>query len=229
LIALAVGCFLVGDTLHRARAALDAAAEWWPWTLLALALLNLLRSVVPVDSLIGPAVLAVVAVCGLTVSRGLDTRAVQNLAVPLALAGSGAVLLMTSGASDGRTRWTGFLSTRRVHVPAEGGELLVFRAVCGELRADLRATHAGGLTSVHVTAVAGHVHLIVPRSWQVKVHASGALLTRVSETGRQDRRLTGDLDTPPHSDSGLDPKSGAQDEVAFHLLGICAAVSIAHV
>ncbi|MET7776000.1 MULTISPECIES: hypothetical protein [Streptomyces] len=216
MIALAVGCFLVGDTMHRARVALDAMAEWWPWTLLALALFNLLRSAVSVDSLIGPAVLAVAALCGLALSRGLDARAVQNLAVPLALAGSGAVLLVTAGERDRRTRWTRFLSTGRVQVPAQGSELLVFRAVCGELRADLRALRSGGPAAVHVTAVAGHVRLIVPRSWQVRVHASGALLTRVTEIGRSDEKLA------------AAPGFGEEHEVALHLLGVCGAISIVH-
>lgn len=212
LTALALGCFLVGDTVHRARTALDAVAEWWPWALLALALFNLLRSAVPMDSLTGPAVLAFVALCGLALSRGLDARAVQNLAVPLALAGSGAVLLVTAGTSGTNSRWTGFLATRRVHVPVESGELLVFRALCGELRADLTALSTDGPTTFHITAVAGHVHLIVPRSWRVRVHASGALLTRVNETGPRNE----------------DPKSAARHEVACHLLGVCGSVSITH-
>lgn len=218
VITLAVGCFLVGDTVRRGRAVLDAVAEWWPWALLALALFNLLRSAVSLDSLIGPAVLGSAALCGLALSRGLDTRTVQDLMIPLALAGCGAVLLVTAGGDGRRTRWTRFLSTGRIHVPAKSGELLVFRAVCGELRADLRAARTDGPRTVHITAVAGHVHLIVPVSWQVKVHASGALLTRVTENGRQDERLA----------TGPVPASEKEHEMALHLLGVCGAVSIAH-
>lgn len=101
VITLAVGCFLVGDTVRRGRAVLDAVAEWWPWALLALALFNLLRSAVSLDSLIGPAVLGSAALCGLALSRGLDTRTVQDLMIPLALAGCGAVLLVTAGETVG--------------------------------------------------------------------------------------------------------------------------------
>ncbi|MEV0737240.1 hypothetical protein AB0I51_14970 [Streptomyces sp. NPDC050549] len=219
LIALALGCFLAGDSVHRARLALDAVATWWPWALLALAAFNVLRSVVPVNSLIGPSALVVAALSGLALSHGLDARDVRDLGVPLALAGYGAVVLLSAGRTVGRTRWTRFLSTGHVHVPAGSGELLVFRALLGELRADLATDPVGGPEAVHVTAVAGHVRITVPHTWQVRVHASGAPLTRISETSRRETSV------PPGADGhGF----ATRHEVALHLLGVCSAVSIVY-
>jgi hypothetical protein len=207
--ALALGCFLVGDAGHRAEEAAEAVAAWWPWALLALAALNLLRSMVAVNSLIGPAVLAVAALCGLAVAHGLDGRTVQDFGFPLVLVGFGIALLGAARHESPRTRWSRFLSTGRVRVPASGGELLALRAVCGELQADLAATRAAAPRAVHLTAVAGHIRLFVPRSWQIRVHRSGALLTRVVETGPAVR-------------------SESTDQVELHLLGICGAITISY-
>ncbi|WP_405821373.1 hypothetical protein OG241_35875 [Streptomyces sp. NBC_01390] len=210
----------------------DAVGEWWPWALLALAGFNLLRSAVSVNSLIGPALLAGAALCGLALSRGLDTQAVQNLGVPLALAGSGIVLLLTARERDRRTRWTRVLSTGKAQVSVNSGELVILRALGGELAARFDAMRTpGDSTAVHVTVVAGHVRITVPQAWQVRVHASGTLLTRITETGRQDKNIA----TGPVAGVRTTPESGAaqetppRHEVILHLLSVCGAISIVYV
>ncbi|MEU4613016.1 hypothetical protein [Streptomyces umbrinus] len=204
--ALAAGCYTVGDTADRARNAVEVASSWWPWALLGLAALNVLRSAVATDALIGPLVLGAVALAGL--ATGLSGETVQNVVVPAGLAAIGVAILLSAGRDDRTTRWSRVLSTGRVIVPADAGALLTVRAVLGELRADLTGVAAERVT-VHVTAVAGHVRLTVPRACPVRIHRTGAALTRVSTSELQ----------PPLGKGGL----------TVHVLGLCGAVSIVRV
>ncbi|WP_329118272.1 hypothetical protein [Streptomyces sp. NBC_01465] len=211
--ALAAGSFAIGDGLHRVRAAADWAAAWWPWLLLALALLNLLRSVITVGSLIAPGLLAAVALGGLVAAHGVSGRTLADLVVPAALILGGFALLLSSRPAD-RHRWTRVLATGRVrttHPVGSGTEHphVVLRAIAGELRADLTGSFLDGSLTVQVTAVAGHVHLTVPRGWPVTVRTAGTVLTRVTDTG-------------PRDAAG----KAAGGDVGLHLLGLCGAVSL---
>jgi hypothetical protein len=106
------------------------------------------------------------------------------------------------------SRWTRFLSTGRVVAPGKFAELLTLRAIAGELRADLTAVRCDSrTTTVHITAIAGHVHLVVPQPCQVRVHSTGAVLSRITQPGPE---------TP----------TGEPYEIVLHVLGVCGAVSI---
>lgn len=210
--ALALGSFAVGDTLHRVRVAAEWAVTWWPWLLLALAVLNLVRSFVAVSSLIAPGVLAAIALVGLAHGHAVSGRVLVNVVLPVSLAVVGVALLRPS-VRPGDGRWTRFLSTGRVRGPGAIGERtrhprLELRAVAGEIRADLTGSALDGDVTVHITAVAGHVHLTVPRSWPVTVQTTGMVLTRVTDSGPRD---------------AIDTDSGG---VGLHLLGLGGAVSL---
>ncbi|MFF3563312.1 hypothetical protein ACFYXS_25015 [Streptomyces sp. NPDC002574] len=210
--ALALGSFAVGDTVDRVRAAAGWAAAWWPWVLLALAAFNLLRSAVEVGSLIGPGLLVGAALIGLVAAHGIKDPALMNLALPGVLVLAGAVLLGPSRGSRADV-WSRFLATGRVYAPAAIGartqhRRLTVRAVAGEIRADFTGSTLDGSMAVHVTAIAGHVHLTVPRNWPVAVRSSGMVLTRVTDTGPTDR------------------VEEERDGVGLHLLGVCGAVSL---
>lgn len=208
ILAVATGALLAGDPATRTQATLSWAARWWPWALLALASVNLLRSAVPAGSLIGPVTLGAVAVVGLAVTHGLDGHIARDLLAPTLLVVAGTALVLSAVGSGHRSNWTRLLATGAVIVPAGTGPLLTARAVLGELRADLRQLEND--VEVNVTAVAGHVHLIVPPTSTVHVHTLGALLTRV---------------TPP--DSRPDESTPPEGAFTIHVLGICGAVSIA--
>lgn len=209
LVALAAGCYAVGDTAHRIRAAVDVAEAWWPWALLGLAAVNVVRSAVTAEALIGPLVIGTVALVGLGVSQGIGERTVRDLLVPVSLAVAGAVLVLSAGPEGQTARWSRVLSTGWVVVPADAGPLVTVRAVLGELRADLtRVAGADDRVTVHVTAVGGHVRLVVPKERAVSVHRTGAALTRLTD-----------------ADSGSETPGG-EGPFTIHVLGLCAAVSI---
>ncbi|GAA4068452.1 hypothetical protein [Streptomyces shaanxiensis] len=212
LAAVAVGCYLVGDPAHRAGSALEFAAEWWPWALLGLAALNLLRAAIPPASLIGPLALAAVSTVALVAAGEISAHLVTALALPAALALSGALLIGTAAPSGRGSRWSRTLTTGRVVIPAEASATLTLRAVLGELRADLTRKSAAKRTTVNVTAIAGHVRVAVPRDQWVKVNTSGALLTRIAETG-------------PAPSEPPDPSTG----FVIHVLGVCGSVGIVRV
>lgn len=213
LTVLAVGSFTVGDSAHRVRAAADWLTAWWPWLLLAIALLNLLRSVITPGSLIAPGLLGTVAFGGLAAAHGISTRALADFAAPTALILVGLALLLSSREADSH-RWTRVLATGRVRTTDALGSRrdtpqVVLRAIAGEVRADLTGSFLDGSLSVQVTAVAGHVHLTVPKEWPVTVRTAGTVLTRVTDTGARE---------------GTD--ADAAREVGLHLLGLCGAISL---
>ncbi|MGW3242923.1 hypothetical protein [Streptomyces sp. NPDC001070] len=212
LCALALGSFAAGDTLHRVRAAAEWATTWWPWLLLVLALLNLVRSFVAVSSLIAPGVLAAVALAGLASGHAVNRHILVNVVLPASLVLVGVALLRPFGGPEDRS-WTRFLATGRIDGPGAIGERtrhprLELRAVAGEIRADLTGSALDGDVTVHITAIAGHVHLTVPRSWPVTVRTTGMVLTRVTDTGPRD---------------AIDAEAGG---VGLHLLGLAGAVSL---
>ncbi|MCL8011772.1 hypothetical protein [Streptomyces sp. AS02] len=207
ILAVGTGALLAGDPAHRAHATLEWAARWWPWALLALASVNLLRSAVPAGSLIGPLFLGAVGLFGLIVSHGLDERLARDLLAPVLLAMAGAALVLSGAHCGRRTSWTRLLATGDVVVPAGTVPPLTVRAVLGELRADLRQLEDD--VEVNVTAIAGHVRLTVPRTGEVRVHTPGALLTKVALPESPPEEL------PRH-----------EGEFTVHVLGLCGSVSI---
>ena len=210
LFAVAGGALLVGDPAQRGETALELVGRWWPWTLLALAGLNLLRSAVPVGSLIGPLALGAVGVVGLVAVHGLQAHLVRDQVAPALLVATGAALVLSSDRMGLRTSWTRLLATGDVVVPPSVRCPVTLRAVLGELRADLGEVR--GQVEVNVTAIAGHVRLTVPRASTVQVNAQGALLTR--------------LPTPP---SEFTRRPHSEGEFTIHVLGVCGAVSISRV
>ncbi len=212
IVVLGLGCFLAGDAARRAGEALVFVARWWPWILLALALLNLLRSAMPAGSYIGPLVLGAVALVGLAMSDSIGPQEVKDIALPgvLVVAGSGLALAATH---DARTiSWSRFLTTGRVIMPKESRGTVTVRAVLGDLRADLTQAPADDETTVHLTAIAGHVQVTIPKDRPVRVHTSGAVLTRIGETGV-------DAVEPTDRSRGF----------TIHVLGVCGAVGIVRV
>lgn len=203
VLAVAVGCYAAGDSAHRLHAAAALAADWWPWALLGLAALNLLRSAVPVGSLIGPVLLTAVALAGLAASDGVARGTVADRVVPSALALAGAALLLSAGRSALTTR---VLSTGRVNIRKSPSGPLALRAVVGELHADLSGTGHAGVV-LHVTAIVGHVRLTVPRDALVRIYDTGAVLTRIRAAAE-----------------GEPAESGQVFDI--HVLGVCGAVSV---
>ncbi|MFC8662978.1 hypothetical protein [Streptomyces sp. NPDC057199] len=214
LAVLAVGSFTVGDTTHRVRAAADWFTTWWPWLLLALALLNLLRAAITPGSFIAPGLLATVAVGGLAATHDISTRTLTDFVAPAALVLVGLALLLSSRGATHSHRWTRVLATGRVRTTdafgsRTGNRQVILRAIAGEVRADLTGSVLDGSLTVLVTAVAGHVHLTVPHDWPVTVRTAGTILTHVSDTG---------------------PRASTEDnaarEVGLHLLGLVGAISL---
>lgn len=172
-----IGGYLLGDTAGRFQLAWDAFVAWWPWALLGLAVANVLRSVLQLESLLAPGLLAFVALVGLALRGGIAANMFTDFAVPGALALTGMALLASAGSWLTRS-WTRVLVTGRVSAYESASGSLRPKAILGELRADLSPLTAPP-QQVNVTAVFGHVHLTVPTTWRLDLHATGALLTPI--------------------------------------------------
>lgn len=212
LLAVTLGCYLAGDVEQRARTAVGFGVRWWPWGLLVLAVVSLLRSALPTGSLVGPLFLISVAVIGLARSDGAGSRVLMNLALPGLLALGGAAIVLDVSAARRKPSWSRVLTSGRVVLPEEVRGTVTVRAVLGELRADLTRAPRDQESILHVTAIAGHVRVAVPRDRWIRVHTSGTVLTRVADTGPKPTE-------PPDASTGL----------TIHVLGICGVVGIVRV
>ncbi|MFD8495703.1 hypothetical protein [Amycolatopsis sp. NPDC059657] len=193
------GGYLLGDTTARLRLAGEVLGTWWPWALLALAAVNLLRSTLRLESLLAPSVLAFAAVLGLALRDGVAARTLLDIVIPAVIAVTGMLLLLSAG-SGLAASWTRILTTGRV--VARSSDVLQPRAILGELKADLSLLDTPP-SAVRVTAVFGHVHLTIPDGWRVDLHSAGAPLTPI-------RGLIGTGET----------------EIRLRVLGFCGIVTV---
>lgn len=188
LLLLAVGLFLLGNTGERLRLAWTVAERVWPWALLALAVLNLLRAVFRLESALAPGLLAFVAAVALAVRYEVPGQTFIDLILPAVVAMVGVALLRSGGRAD--RSWTRVLITGRVEAPAAVDRRLRPSAVLCELHADLRPVSAS--CEVWVTAFFGHVRLTVPKDCYVNLNTSGTLLTSIRDPERIGHRTKDD-------------------------------------
>lgn len=204
LFLLAIGLFLLGNTEGRLRFAWQLVERWWPWALLALAVLNLLRSMFRVESVLAPGLVALVAAIAIAVRYEIPGRTFFDFVLPALVATAGVVLLRPVGDRS----WTRVLLTGRVEAPVKTDNRLRPRALLCELRADLRplSTYSPS-REVWVTAVFGHVRLTVPRECFVELDVSGTLLTPIRDPSGNPQAREGTL--------------------KVRVLGLCSVVSLA--
>jgi hypothetical protein len=210
VVLLAAGSYLVGDPGRRLAAAWDLLAAWWPWALLALAVFNLFRTIVRVESLLAPGVLGLAGLLGLVLTHRIGASIVFDIAIPIALVTGGALLAL-SGDSPGRHSWTRVLFGKSARAPAFVQEPLRARAILTDLSVDLGSIDWAAQQHeviIYVTAVLGRVELVVPQNREIVLHAGRCLLTRISGPP-----VPGDQ--PP-----------AANKPRVHVLALCAIVRV---
>ncbi|USX52482.1 hypothetical protein [Lentzea sp. HUAS12] len=205
---IAIGAFMVGDTARRLGQAWTFVGRYWPWILLGLACLNLVRSLFHVESLLAPGLLGVVALTALALRAEVASSVVLDWLLPLLVVLAGVSLLSSVGARVRRSL-TRVLSTGRVDLDGVLPEVLRPRAVLGDVRVDLtNADEAATDVEVELTAVFGVVRLVVPKTWRVELQGQGVLLSRVSSSGPRE-----------------EPKDGTPT-LLLHVMGFCGFVSV---
>ncbi|EWM11577.1 hypothetical protein KUTG_01881 [Kutzneria sp. 744] len=207
-ILLLSGAFLVGDTTHRLNVAWTLFAHWWPWALIGLAIVNVMRRFLRVESVLAPGLLILVSIVYLALQQGIEPDRVINFVVPLATLIGGLALLASIGSTAGRS-WTRVLLTGRVEATPPVSTTLCPRALLCENLVDLTSCPGNpeGIT-MNVTVVLGHVQLTVPKDWELDLDDSGRLLTAVRD------RTT---ELPEDNRAGL---------LRIHVLGFGGVVSI---
>jgi hypothetical protein len=205
LALVVVGTFLIGDTAHRWERAWDLVGQWWPWALLGLAAVNLAVSLMRLESVLAPGLLAFIGLVALAIRHGFAGNTVIDFALPAMVAFAGAVLLLSSGAAAG-TSWTRVLVTGRVEAPEQVHSPLRPRAILGEVKANLTTVRSRG-PSIWVTVVFGHVHLVVPKTWNVTLNRDGALIVSIRDPS----------------------PSGNDREASLRVMGFCGVVSVSRV
>jgi hypothetical protein len=212
LVILGAGSYLIGGVDKRLELAAGLLRSWWPWALLALAAINLGRTIVRSESLIAPGLIALAAIIGLLARRPEAVSNIINLAIPGALILIGTLLALSYGCrrSD---RWVRVLTSARVHIHDQIPQEITVWAIAGELRLDFAG--AGLDTTQEVTiavkVILGHVHLDVPRNWPIHLPADPRsdrlVLTKIKDIGVRDQQ---------EGDHGA----------TLHLTGFCGAVTL---
>ncbi len=206
---IAAGAFLVGDAAHRLLLAWTFVGRHWPWILLGLACLNLIRSLFRVESMLAPGLVAVVALTALALRSEVASSMVLDWVLPVLIIVVGTTLLW-SVAARVRKSWTRVLSTGRVSVQGRCPDVLRPRAVVGEITVDLLAAQDAPMNvDTDVTAVFGWVQVVVPQSWHVELASQGLLLSKIIDRGPAD----------PGEQAG-------RPTLTLHLMGFCGVVSI---
>ncbi|MCK2217393.1 hypothetical protein MF672_026915 [Actinomadura sp. ATCC 31491] len=185
---LAIGCYLIGDVDHRLGVAWRLVSDWWPWAALGLAAINVGRGILRIESLLAPGLVAAVPLVALAVRYGVSPSVARDVILPgvLVLAGGSLALSLRTHREQ---QWTRVLSTGFVRVHDQLAPQVSAQAIVGELHLDLTgAQHPGGaaVPEIALGAVLGHVHLKIPRAWEVRLpedgsHSSGWV--RVNDSG----------------------------------------------
>ncbi|WP_434442206.1 hypothetical protein [Lentzea sp. E54] len=205
---IAAGAFLVGDAAQRLVSAWNFVGRYWPWLLLGLACLNLIRSLFRVESLLAPGLVAVVALTALALRSEVASSMILDWVLPVLIIVVGTTLLWSVGARVRRS-WTRVLSTGRVAAPEELPKRLRPRAIVGEIEVDFRAARSGEMdVDLEVTAVFGWVRIVVPRAWQVELGHQGVLLSKIVD------RAAGEQGDP------------RERKLLLHVMGFCGIVSV---
>lgn len=192
LAILGAGSYLIGELEKRLELAEGLLKNWWPWALLALAVFNLGRTIVRVESLLAPGLIALVAIFGLIAGRPHTESTIINLAIPAVLILVGAMLALSYSCrrSDRLVR---VLTTTRVHINDQLPQEITIWAIAAELRLDLAGADLDMTQDITIAmnVILGHVHLDIPRNWQIRLPADPRserlFLTRVKDTGVRSR------------------------------------------
>lgn len=156
---------------------------WWPWALLGLALLIVVRSTLRLESVFVPGLIASIGGLGLAVKYGLTAKVLVDVLVPASLVGGGIALLF---AKTGKTpqSWTKFLWSGRVYAPEAAREPLRPRVFLGDIRVDMTTVRPEELdVTIDATMVLGHIHFDIPKDWFVTLKDS-TLASRILDKRR---------------------------------------------
>lgn len=185
---LGAGSYLIGAVDQRLELAASLLRSWWPWALLALAVINVGRTIVRAESLVAPGLIAIAAVIGLLTRRPETVSDTINLYIPGALIIVG-ILLALSYPYVRPNRWVRVLTSARVSVHDQLPQEITAWAIAGELRLDL--TGASLDTAKEITIVIkvilGHVRIDIPRNWPTHLsfdpRSDHLIFTRISDIG----------------------------------------------
>jgi hypothetical protein len=184
LFAAAAGALATGGW-HALTSASDLVWHSAAWLLLALAVLNLLRAVVPSGALAGPAIFAAGSL-GVLIAQGrLSVRLSAPALVAAALALAACAIFVGSPTSPSGATAVGWVIHRRVQ--GSIAPTLTVVAILGVVGLDLRTAVApDGNTTLRCLILGGRIELRVPKQAEVELSLdSSAPLVRISDDGTE--------------------------------------------
>lgn len=202
----AAGAAAAASTPGRVTHAVLTAMGWWPYALVLLCLVNIVRLTVPPGGLYGPALLGAVALSALV---GLRLTLRQwFVAGPLIVAGVGLLLGMTvpSSPPDRRTWALAWVVRRQLSgtLPARMAVLVLL----GSAEVDLTAAVCTSKVECNVTMGMARLKLVVPAALFVELESAATGGIRILESGTA---ATGDPSRP---------------KLVVHLLGLFGVVEL---
>lgn len=211
LAILGAGSYLIGGADQRLELAGSLLRNWWPWILLALAAINLGRTILRATSLVAPSLIAIVALIGLLMRRSGISSNIENFYIPGALVVAGALLALSYGDSRSN-RWVRVLTSARVRIHDQLPPEITAWAIAGELRLDLAGASLDTQeVTIAIKAILGHVHIDIPRSWP----------THLPADPRSDHLILTKIE-----DIGVRSQQDGDHGVTLRLSGFCGAITL---
>lgn len=206
------GSYLIGGVDQRLELAASVLRSWWPWALLALAVINLGRTVVRAESLVAPGLIAIAAIIGLLARRPGAVSDIINFYMPGAFIIAG-VLLALSYPYVRPDRWVRVLTSARVSIHDQLPQEITAWAIAGELRLDLAGASLDTTREVTIAikVILGHVRLDIPRNWP----------THLPSDPRSDHLILTKI-----SDVGVRSQQEGDHGVTLRLSGLCGAITL---
>jgi LiaF transmembrane domain len=189
LVFATTGVILLLDRIGGIHRAAVIVKQWWPLAIVMIGAANLLRLVRRPWSFWGPVLLMAVGAALLLVTIHPVPRVVRmamGLFWPMVLVAAGlAIALFRLPSNDSYEhfiRQSAVLRERRVACRAKALRYGRARAFLGHLELDLRNAHfRDNQANLDVTAICGHVDVVVPPSYEVDLKPPVGICVRATE------------------------------------------------
>lgn len=192
MVLVAVGVVLVLDRMGGTREALPVLRRWWPLAIILLGLWNLVRFIPRPWSFWGPIIVVLGGSVTLLATLGHLPDGAWRSAWPVALIAIGlAVGLVEVEQPERGGRWvreTAVLRGKRFVIAEDLPAYAKATAIFGHLVIDLTPSAIDDkplkATELNITALCGHVEVLIPATWRIVSHPAVGIRARVSAPSR---------------------------------------------
>jgi hypothetical protein len=192
MVLVVVGVVLVLDRIGGTREAIPMLRRWWPLAIILVGLWNLVRFIPRPWSFWGPIIVMVGGAITLLATLGRIPDGALRFAWPVVLIALGlAISLIEIEQPERGGKWVkemAVLRGKRFAIAKDLPGYAKATAIFGHLVIDLTSSaideKAPRATELNITALCGHVEVLVPDTWRIIPHPAVGIRARVSAPSR---------------------------------------------